>query len=165
MNRGLIISGFGVLLVALVLVISLGGDDDESSGDAGASADLTDTETKPVIEVPDEEPPPELVVEDIVEGDGPEATAGDQLVVDYVGVDYGTGAQFDASWDAGQEFPFELGAGNVIPGWDEGLEGMKAGGRRQLTIPPDLAYGAAGSPPAIGPDATLVFVVDLREIQ
>jgi peptidylprolyl isomerase len=105
------------------------------------------------------------VSEDIVTGDGPTAEAGDQLTVQYVGVDYETGEQFDASWDNGQPFDFELGAGNVIPGWDEGIEGMKVGGRRELTIPPDLAYGPNGSPPDIGPNATLVFVVDLLDVK
>ena len=82
----------------------------------------------------------------------------------YVGVDYETGKEFDASWDRGQPFPFQLGAGNVIEGWDEGVAGMKVGGRRELIIPPDLAYGKQGSPPAIGPDATLIFVIDLIDV-
>jgi peptidylprolyl isomerase len=83
-----------------------------------------------------------------------------------VGVDYASGAEFDSSWSRGNEpLNFELGAGDVIPGWDEGVVGMKEGGRRQLTIPPDLAYGPAGSPPDIGPDATLVFVIDLESVK
>ena len=81
--------------------------------------------------------------------------------MNYVGVAYSTGKEFDSSFDSGQPFPFTLGAGEVIPGWDEGLEGMKVGGRRQLTIPPDLAYGAQGSPPVIKPNETLIFVIDL----
>jgi peptidylprolyl isomerase len=105
--------------------------------------------------------PAQLQVADIVVGKGPAAKPGDQLTVQYVGVDRKTGKQFDASWDHGSPFPFQLGAGNVIPGWDQGLVGMRVGGRRQLTIPPNLAYGAQGSPPAIGPNATLVFVIDL----
>lgn len=126
--------------------------------------DLTDTSVKPTVEVPEGEPPTELETEDIVEGEGEAAEAGDTLTMQYVGVSYATGEQFDASWDTGQPFIFELGAGMVIEGWDEGLVGMREGGRRQLVIPPDMAYGAAGSPPAIGPDETLVFVVDLVEI-
>jgi peptidylprolyl isomerase len=85
--------------------------------------------------------------------------------VDYVGVNFSSGQQFDASWDRGEPFQFQLGAGQVIPGWDEGVKGMRVGGRRVLTIPPDLAYGPAGSPPVIGPNETLVFVVDLRKVQ
>ena len=111
-------------------------------------------------------PADKLEIEDIVEGDGPEAKKGDTLSVQYVGVAQSNGQEFDSSWSRGaQPFELELGAGMVIPGWDQGLEGMKAGGRRQLTIPGDLAYGPAGSPPAIGPDETLVFVVDLESIK
>jgi peptidylprolyl isomerase len=147
-----------VALVAIVLIGRSGGGDDESSIS-------TDTSTKPVVEVPSGDPPTELVSTDIVEGDGATAAAGDQVTVQYVGVDYSTGEQFDASWDNGQPFPFQLGGGQVIPGWDQGVEGMKVGGRRELVIPPDLAYGAQGSPPDIAPDATLVFVIDLLEVQ
>lgn len=126
--------------------------------------DVNDTSVKPTVEVPEGAPPDELVTEDIVEGEGSPAEEGDTLTVQYVGVSYETGEEFDASWDRGEPFTFELGAGMVIEGWDEGLVGMRAGGRRKLVIPPDLAYGAQGSPPAIGPDETLVFVVDLVEI-
>lgn len=149
-----------VVVVAAVLIGRSGGEDEGSS-----SSDLTDTSVKPVIEVPDEPAPTELVSEDIVPGDGATAAAGDALTVQYVGVDYETGAQFDASWDTGQPFEFELGAGGVIPGWDEGIEGMQVGGRRMLTIPPDLAYGPQGSPPDIGANATLVFVIDLLDVK
>jgi peptidylprolyl isomerase len=156
------LGGFVAVLAVVIAVVLIGrgGDDD-----GGSSSDLTDTSVKPVIEVPDEPPPTELVSEDIVEGDGPAAAPGDKLTMQYVGVDYETGEQFDASWDTGEPFEFELGAGGVIPGWDQGIEGMKVGGRRQLTIPPDLAYGPQGSPPAIGPNATLVFVVDLLDVK
>ncbi len=126
--------------------------------------DITETSVKPTVEVPEGEPPTELETEDVVEGEGPAAEPGDTLTMQYVGVSYQTGEQFDASWDTGQPFIFELGAGMVIEGWDEGLVGMREGGRRKLVIPPDMAYGAQGSPPAIGPDETLVFVVDLLEI-
>lgn len=114
--------------------------------------------------VPDGPPPDELVSEDVVEGEGEQARTGDRVSVHYVGVDYETGEEFDSSWDRGQPFDFRLGSGGVIEGWDEGLVGMKVGGRRRLTIPPDLAYGAEGQPPAIGPNATLVFVVDLLDV-
>ena len=101
---------------------------------------------------------------EIVEGDGAEAKAGDEVTVQYVGVGYKTGEEFDSSWSRGEPFTFTLGAGEVIPGWDQGIDGMKVGGRRELIIPPDLAYGPAGSPPAIGPNETLIFVVDLLEV-
>lgn len=155
------LGGFLVVLAVVVAVILIGraGDGESSSG-----ADLTDTSVKPVVEVPDEPAPAELEIDDVVEGEGAAAADGDMLTVQYVGVDYVTGEQFDASWDSGMPFEFELGSGNVIEGWDQGFSGMKVGGRRQLVIPPDLAYGPQGSPPAIGPDATLVFVVDLLEI-
>ena len=126
--------------------------------------DLTDTSTKPAVDVPEGPPPKKLKTEDIVKGDGKAAEPGDMLAVQYVGVSYATGEEFDSSWDTGAPFVFELGAGNVIEGWDEGLVGMREGGRRQLIIPPDMAYGASGQPPVIGPDETLVFVVDLVEI-
>ena len=118
---------------------------------------------KPTVEKGSGAAPTELEVEDLVEGSGPGAKSGDRLTMHYVGVDYETGKQFDASWDRGEPFQLELGAGMVIPGWDRGLVGIKKGGRRKLVIPPDLAYGAQGAPPAIGPNATLIFVVDRLE--
>ena len=117
--------------------------------------------TKPEITIPDEAPPTELVLEDLTVGDGPEATSGQPVSVHYVGVSWSTGQQFDASWDRGGEFGFRLGAGQVISGWDEGVAGMKLGGRRRITIPPHLGYGAQGAGGVIGPNETLVFVVDL----
>jgi peptidylprolyl isomerase len=123
-----------------------------------------DLKTKPAIPKPTGTAPKRLVVKDIVKGKGKTAKAGDNVTVQYVGVAYDTGEQFDASWDAGQPFQFQLGAQSVIPGWDQGVAGMKVGGRRELIIPPNLAYGPQGSPPAIGPNATLVFVVDLVRI-
>jgi peptidylprolyl isomerase len=168
------------LLVLLAAVAALGlaacGDDDDSanSGSADTSQqessadtetetapDLTDTSVKPVIDKPSGVPPRKLVKEDIVKGKGPGAKPGDTVVVHYVGVNFSTGEEFDASWDAGQPFPVQLGAGQVIEGWEKGLVGLKKGGRRQLTIPPEQAYGAEGFPPDIAPNETLVFVVDL----
>jgi peptidylprolyl isomerase len=163
MDRRLIgIIGFavGLAIVVGIVLISRGGDDDDGGGSTEVSTDLTE---KPVPATGGEEPT-ELVTEDIVEGDGKAAAAGDTVTVQYVGVDFATGDEFDSSWET-EPIEFELGAGNVIPGWDQGLEGMKEGGRRQLTIPPELAYGAAGSPPDIGPDATLAFVVDLESVK
>ena len=162
-----------ILLIAAALVIAgCGGGDDSSSTSSSTSTESTQKTTantpqrsKPKVVVPNGPPPKELVIKDLIKGDGAVAKPGDQVVVQYVGVDYKTGKQFDASWDRGQPFPFQLGAGQVIPGWDRGVAGMKVGGRRELIIPPNLAYGAAGAPPAIGPNATLVFVIDLVAIQ
>jgi peptidylprolyl isomerase len=116
--------------------------------------------TKPEVTIPDGPPPTELVLEDLVEGDGPEAGPG-PVEVHYVGVSWSNGQQFDASWDRGDTFGFRLGAGQVIAGWDQGVAGMKLGGRRRITIPPHLGYGARGAGGVIGPNETLVFVVDL----
>ncbi len=116
---------------------------------------------KPAVDVPTDPPPTDLVLEDITVGDGAEATAGQTVEVHYVGVSYATGNQFDASWDRGDTFRFGLGAGQVIAGWDQGVAGMQVGGRRRITIPPHLAYGSQGAGGVIGPDETLVFVVDL----
>ena len=118
--------------------------------------------TKPQITIPaDTEPPGRLVVEDLEEGDGEEARSGHNVEVHYVGVAWSTGRQFDASWDRGQTFRFPLGGGQVIAGWDQGVAGMKVGGRRKLTIPPHLGYGKRGAGAAIRGDETLVFVVDI----
>jgi peptidylprolyl isomerase len=123
-----------------------------------------DLKQKPEIPKPSGSPPTKLESEDIVEGKGAKAKEGDKVSVQYVGVAFSTGEEFDASWERGEPFEFTLGAGEVIPGWDQGVVGMKVGGRRQLTIPAELAYGAQGSPPAIGPNETLVFVIDLKKI-
>src|SRR3954447_16640254 len=120
---------------------------------------------KPTIPKQNGDPPSQLVKSDVVKGKGATAQAGDMVTVQYVGVRFRDGKQFDASWDRGQPFTFPLGAGQVIPGWDQGVAGMKVGGRRQLTIPSDLAYGAQGAPPDIAPNETLVFVVDLEKVQ
>lgn len=117
--------------------------------------------TKPEVTIPDAPPPAELLVEDLVVGDGPEAASGQPVEVHYVGVAWSTQQQFDASWDRGEPFGFRLGAGQVISGWDQGVAGMKLGGRRRLTIPPEMGYGARGAGGVIGPNETLVFVVDL----
>ncbi len=120
--------------------------------------------TKPEVTIAGGEPPAELVMEDIEVGDGKEARPGADVSVHYVGVAWSNGRQFDASWDRRQTFQFRLGAGMVIGGWDQGVAGMKVGGRRRLTIPPELGYGARGAGGAIGPNETLVFVVDLVKV-
>jgi peptidylprolyl isomerase len=120
---------------------------------------------KPEVAVPSDEPPSyQLELDDIEVGDGDEAVAGKVVEVHYVGVSWQTGQQFDASWDRGKPFKFKLGDGQVISGWDQGVQGMKVGGRRRITIPPMLAYGKRGAGRVIGPDETLVFVVDLLDV-
>jgi peptidylprolyl isomerase len=131
--------------------------------DAIAKGITINTKKKPKVVTPEGDPPAKLVIRDIVKGKGPKAKPGDRLTMQYVGVSWSNGEQFDASWDRGQAFPFQLGAGMVIPGWDQGMVGMRQGGRRLLVIPPDLGYGPQGSGP-IGPNETLVFVVDLQKL-
>lgn len=169
-TRNLIACG----LAALALTAAGCGDDDEDKGKATASSgdQAADTQSapasgqgdKPKVEVPAGAPPKKLVIEDIEEGTGKAAKPGDEVTVNYVGVSYSTKKEFDASYGK-QPFVFPLGAGQVIQGWDKGVAGMKVGGRRKLTIPPDLGYGAAGSPPVIKPNETLVFVVDLIDVK
>ena len=116
---------------------------------------------KPEIDFPGGEPPADLVITDITVGDGAEAKPGAKVTVHYVGVAFSTGEEFDASWNRGDTFQFPLGGGRVIAGWDQGVAGMKVGGRRRLTIPPHLGYGNRGAGAAIKPGETLIFVVDL----
>ncbi|MFJ9590261.1 FKBP-type peptidyl-prolyl cis-trans isomerase [Streptomyces acidicola] len=117
---------------------------------------------KPEIDFPGGEPPKDLEIKDIWEGDGPVAKAGDTVSVHYVGVAFSTGEEFDASWNRGTPLQFQLGVGQVIPGWDQGVQGMKVGGRRQLTIPAHLAYGDRGAGGGrIAPGEALIFVCDL----
>jgi peptidylprolyl isomerase len=121
--------------------------------------------TKPDVTIPDAEPPAQLQIEDLEVGDGTEATPGSEVEVHYVGVAWSNGSQFDASWDRNDTFSFRLGAGQVISGWDDGVAGMRVGGRRRLTIPPHLGYGSRGAGGVIRPDETLVFVVDLLGVR
>ena len=121
--------------------------------------------SKPDVTIPATPPPTDLVIEDIVVGNGTAATSGNTVDVHYVGVGWSTRKQFDASWDRGSPFSFPLGAGRVIKGWDQGVAGMKVGGRRRLVIPPQLGYGDRGAGGAIKPGETLVFVVDLIAVR
>ncbi|HEV7364001.1 MAG TPA: FKBP-type peptidyl-prolyl cis-trans isomerase [Solirubrobacteraceae bacterium] len=172
---------------ALILVVSVlvlagcgGGGKDKSTASTAAAPAATATatapgaagaggttqlQTKPKVTVPSGKPPTKLVIRDIVKGTGATAQAGDTVSVHYVGVSYANRKQFDASWDRHQPFTFQLGGGMVIPGWDQGIVGMKVNGRRELIIPPALGYGAQGQPPAIAPNDTLVFVIDLLRVQ
>ena len=119
---------------------------------------------KPQVDQPEGDIPFDLLIEDIVVGEGAEATKGSKVDVHYVGVSFLSGEEFDASWDRGEPFRFALGKGQVIPGWDAGVLGMKVGGRRKLTIPSALAYGARGAGGVIKPHEPLVFVVDLLSV-
>ena len=172
-----------ILLACLLLALFAAscGDDDEQetaatpapaaeatpepAGEIDPSSISRKLSDKPAVEKPAGAPPAELVTEDIVEGKGKTAKAGDIVSMQYVGNSWSTGEQFDASWDRGEPFEFELGAQSVIPGWDQGIAGMKEGGRRLLVIPPDMAYGPQGSPPVIAPNETLIFVVDLAKVK
>ncbi|MGL5824268.1 MAG: FKBP-type peptidyl-prolyl cis-trans isomerase [Nocardioides sp.] len=120
--------------------------------------------TKPDVDFPDYDPPSDLTVTELAAGDGVEATAGSTVEVHYVGVAHSTGEEFDASYDRGAPLRFQLGAGQVIVGWDQGVAGMKVGGRRQLVIPPHLGYGDRGAGGVIKPGETLIFVVDLVNV-
>jgi peptidylprolyl isomerase len=150
--------GILVVVVAVILIGRSGGSSDDTS-----KADIT-VPNGSTIQLPTGDPPTRLEVKDLKTGTGAEAKPGDQVSVQYVGVLYDNGSKFDSSYDRGQPFSFKLGGGQVIQGWDQGVAGMKVGGRRELIIPPDLAYGAQGQPPTIPPNATLVFVIDLVSI-
>ena len=171
-----------IVLACLVLSLfaaSCGGDDEssatpepagtatatpEAAGSIDPSTISKDLSEKPKISKPSGTPPTDLVATDIVKGKGPAAKTGDVVSMQYVGWSWSTGEEFDSSWSRNKEpFQFQLGAQMVIPGWDQGIVGMKKGGRRLLVIPPELAYGASGSGP-IGPNEPLVFVVDMENI-
>jgi peptidylprolyl isomerase len=138
-----------------------------ATGPTGASGASAKTPTsgplskEPHVTPPSGQPPTKLVTKEIVTGTGAEAKTGSAVAVNYVGALYKTGKVFDASWKRNEPFTFTLGKGQVIPGWEQGVVGMKVGGRRELIIPPALGYGAKGSPPSIPPNETLIFIVDL----
>lgn len=166
------------LCAALAIAIAGCGGDDDSSTESTASTESSapaespgSTEstpsgekTKPNVTVPKGVSPDKFAFREIEEGTGVTAEAGDNVTVQYVGVGYDSEEEFDASWGR-EPFSFPLGAGEVIKGWDQGVEGMKVGGRRELILPANLAYGPAGSPPSIGPNETLIFVIDLLEVE
>jgi len=166
------------LTLTAVLALAAAGcgssDKNDSSSDSSAATEQTTTDAqqpatakprpKPKVTVPAGKAPKKLVIKDLIPGTGPAAKVGDPITVNYIGVNFDGAKPFDNSYDRGQPFPFQLGGGQVIPGWDRGLVGMKVGGRRELTIPPSLAYGPQGQPPTIKPNETLVFVVDLLSI-
>lgn len=166
------------IAACLALVFAGCGDDDSSTtsaaGDETAPANQAESsqpaesskeKTKPKVTVPKGAPPKQLVTKDLETGTGPTAKAGSEVTVQYVGVGFDSKKEFDSSWSRSEPFIFNLGAGEVIPGWDQGIQGMKVGGRRELIIPPKLAYGPAGSPPVIGQNETLIFVVDLEAVK
>jgi peptidylprolyl isomerase len=156
---GLLVAGGILVVVIAVILIGRSGD----SNDEATKAAIT-VPNGPTVQLPTGPAPTQLQVKDLKTGTGAEAKSGDQVSVQYIGVLYDNGSKFDSSYDHGQAFSFKLGGGNVIQGWDQGVAGMKVGGRRELTIPPDLAYGAQGQPPTIPPNATLVFVIDLVSV-
>lgn len=160
---------------ALAIAGCGGGDDSSSSSsDSSSSAESSAPanpklaaevgKKKPKVVVPSGPPPKALEKNEIVEGTGPEAKGGDEVTVQYVGVGYTSKKEFDASW-GGEPFTFALGSGLVVAGWEYGIVGMKVGGRRELVIPGQLGYGPEGSPPEIGPNETLIFVIDLLGIK
>ena len=157
-----------IVACAALAIAGCGGDDDSSSGSSetseAAAAASPAKKTRPKVTVPQGAPPAELEIKELEAGTGAEAKAGDKVTVQYVGVNYKNGKEFDSSWSRNEPFPFTLGAGEVIPGWDQGVEGMKVGSRRELVIPPELAYGEAGASPSIPPNETLIFVIDLLEV-
>ena len=178
MNRRTARPAAALLLTVGLLGPACGGDDattdsDDSPAMEEPAGNTTSTSgdgmtagaaEKPEVEVPDGPPPTELQIKDLVVGTGAEAKPGTTAVMHYVGVAYSTKEQFDASWDKGRAYPVELGTGGVIDGWEQGVPGMKVGGRRQLIIPPALGYGERGVGP-IKPNETLVFVIDLLSVE
>ena len=172
MRRGKLIMVIAVAVAALA-VAGCGSQKQDSGGGGGQAVQgvvlppsASDLNVKPVIPKPQGNPPGTMQVRDVVQGTGKAAESGDKLTVQYVGVSWSTGQEFDSSWSRGKPpFNFKLGAGMVIPGWDQGLVGMKQSGRRELVIPPNLAYGPQGQPPAIAPNETLIFVIDLQKVK
>jgi peptidylprolyl isomerase len=158
-----VVAAIVVGLMALIAVVG-GGDDDD--GDQAAEPETTTTTApdKPEVTIPETPPPTELQTTDITVGEGEEAQTGDTLKVHYVGKVYATGEEFDSSYE-GDPIEVPLLAPQIIEGWAQGLVGVREGGRRQLVVPPDLGYGPEGDPPKIPPNSTLVFVIDVLDVQ
>jgi len=174
-----------ILVACLALAVAGCGDSDDSSTSSSKSTVSTESSEKspgesdesakesarvvgraePEVTVPSGAPPTKLKIEDLAKGTGATAKKGDEVTVQYVGVGYDSEEEFDSSWSRNTPFPLTLGAGLVIPGWEQGIEGMKVGGRRELIVPPNLAYGPQGRPPVIGPNETLIFVIDLLKVE
>jgi peptidylprolyl isomerase len=180
---------FPLLILALCMalvfgVVGCGGSSDSSTDSSGSTessapaeaskptekssdsieSSLSGKKTKPTVTVPKGVSPKSFATKELEEGSGPTAKKGDEVTVQYVGVGYDSEEEFDSSWSRNEPFTFNLGAGEVIKGWDQGVEGMKVGGRRELLIPGNLAYGPEGRPPTIGPNETLIFVIDLLAV-
>jgi peptidylprolyl isomerase len=169
-----------ILLTFLALLAVAGCGGSGSSGDSPESSAATTSseegseapksspdaeKTKPKVTVPKGISPKNFAIKEVEEGTGAEAKSGDKVTVQYVGVGYDSEEEFDSSWSRNEPFSFKLGGGEVIQGWEQGVEGMKVGGRRELLVPGKLAYGAAGSPPKIGPNETLIFAIDLLAVE
>jgi peptidylprolyl isomerase len=175
-----------------VVIVGCGSSDDSSTGSSESTATSTEStatstessekspaesggsakesgrvvgRAEPKVTVPSGPPPKKLEIKEIKKGSGKAAKVGDEVLVQYVGVGYESKEEFDSSWSRNEPLPLKLGAGGVIPGWEKGIEGMKVGGRRELIIPPNLAYGPEGRPPVIGPNETLIFVIDLLAVK
>jgi peptidylprolyl isomerase len=169
LSAAVLIAGCGSSSSKNTSTITIGNENSSDSALAKAGATSTAAKTptsgplstEPKVTPPSGPAPTKLVIKDLITGTGPEAKAGQSVTVNYVGVLFKGGKEFDASWKRSEPFTFTLGRGQVIPGWDQGVPGMKVGGRRELIIPAALAYGAKGSPPTIPPNAPLVFVIDL----
>lgn len=164
MRRRSFLSASAATLATAALSACMG-DPDNMPSSEGTPTVVPDDREAPTVKVPGGDPPSELQIEDLIPGGGAEAQPGDFISVHYVGVAWSNGEIFDSSWERGEPIHFPFGQGMVIQGWEEGLVGMKVGGRRRITIPADMGYGEQGAPPAIGPNETLIFVCDLVEVQ
>lgn len=170
MRRNLAMVG---LLALLAIVAGCGQSNDTTvesiqSDDESTAVERSDDvagRTKPEVSVSRGAPSGRLETKDLIEGTGAKVESGDKVTVQYVGFGYKSRREFDSSWSRNEPFRFTLGASEVVPGWDDGIEGMSVGGRRELIIPPELGYGEAGTPVAVGPNDTLIFVIDLVEVE
>lgn len=168
-RRWIVLAVFAAIAVVVVAAILISRSGGGGSSQASCSKPPGPTasgaeKTKPKVEVPDCEAPEELIVNELEKGTGATAKSGDEVTVQYVGVGFESGEEFDSSWGR-EPFTFTLGQEEVIKGWDQGVEGMRVGGRDELIVPPELAYGPSGQPPSIGPNETLVFVIDLLKVK